>query len=122
MVKQGYEFWGKQIPEFDQFWSFLTRLCDPEKSCLGCRQGGGPPFCSIRRCARERRVDVCVFCPEYPCKRVVQLADGYPTLIADGKRMKKVGIEAWIQEQKKRSKTGFVYADIRCHPCNVPRD
>jgi hypothetical protein len=34
----------------------------------------------------------------------------------------KIGIEAWIQEQKERSKTGFVYADIRCHPYNVPRD
>lgn len=122
MVKGGYEFWGKELPEFNEFWKFLADLCDPEKSCPGCRQEGGPPFCSIRKCARKRKVDICVFCEDYPCKRVLAIAKGYPTLIADGKRMQEIGIEAWIQEQKKRAKTGFAYADIRCHPYEVPRE
>ena len=121
MVKEGYEFWGKGIPGFKEFWEFLSRLCDPDKSCPGCRQGGGPPFCSIRKCARKRKVDVCVYCQEYPCERVVQIAEGYPTLISDGKRIKKIGAEAWIKEQEDRGKTGFAYADIRCHPFDVPR-
>ena len=45
---------------------------------------------------------------------------GYPTLIADGKRIKKIGIDAWIEEQEERVKTGFAYADIRCYPHEVP--
>jgi len=45
---------------------------------------------------------------------------GYPTLIADGKRIKKIGIDAWIEEQEERVKTGFAYADIRCYPYEVP--
>lgn len=46
--------------------------------------------------------------------------DGYPTLIANGRRMKEIGPDAWIREQEERAKTGFAYADIRCYPYNVP--
>ena len=122
MTKEGYELWSKEIPCFNEFWKFLTNLCDPEKACPGCREGGGPPFCSIRKCAREREVDVCVFCENYPCERIEMLAKGYPTLIPDGERLKEIGIEAWLGEQKERAKTGFAYADIRCHPYNVPSE
>lgn len=122
MSKEGYEFWGKEIPGFNGFWDFLNNLCEPEKACPGCRQGGGPPFCTIKKCAQEHKVDVCVFCEEYPCKRVLGIAKGYPTLIADGKRIKEVGMEKWIQEQEERSKTGFAYADIRYHPYDIPTD
>ena len=122
MVKEGYESWGKELPGFNGFWSFLIDLCEPDKACSGCRQGGGPPFCSIRKCARERQVDICVSCEEYPCKRVLRIAKGYPTLIADGKRRQEVGIEAWIQEQEERAKTGFAYVDIRCYPYDVPEE
>lgn len=122
MSKEGYEFWGKDLPGFNEFWSFLSDLSDPDKGCPGCRKGGGPPFCSIRKCARERKVDVCVFCEQYPCGRVLEIAKGYPTLIADGERMRKLGMEAWLQEQEERAKTGFAYADIRCHPYNVPAE
>jgi len=122
MVREGYEFWGQEIPGFDDFWRFLASLCDPEKSCPGCRQGGGPPFCSIRKCARERKVEVCVYCEEYPCQRVLGIAKGYPTLIADGKRIQEVGLESWLQEQEERAKTGFAYADIRYHPYDIPAE
>jgi len=34
--------------------------------------------------------------------------------------MKEIGIEAWIEEQEKRAKTGFAYVDIRCEPYDIP--
>lgn len=119
MAEEGYDAWGKEIPGFSEFWEFLGKLCDPE-SHPTCRKGCGPPFCSVRKCAQNREVDVCVFCEEYPCFRIKELARGYPTLLADGERMKAIGIDAWIEEQKKRARTGFVYADIRCYPYRVP--
>ena len=122
MAKEGYTFWGGEIPGFKEFWSFLAHLCDPEQACPGCRQGGGPPFCAIRKCARERGVDLCVFCDEYPCKRVLGIAKGYPTLIADGQRIREIGLERWIQEQGERAKSGFAYVDIRCHPYDIPTE
>lgn len=122
MSKEGYEYWGKEIPGFKEFWKFLDNLCDPDKNCPGCRDGGGPPFCAIRKCAKEKKVDVCVFCDEYPCNKIQMLAKGYVTLIADGKIMKDIGIDEWIKEQEERAKTGFAYVDIRHHPYEVPSE
>jgi hypothetical protein len=122
MVKEGYEFWGKEIPEFNEFWGFLTNLSQPDTSCPGCRQGGGPPFCTIRKCAREKGLEICVECDEYPCRRIHAIAEGYPTLLSEGKRIQKIGIDAWIKEQEERVKTGFAYVDIRCYPYEVPKD
>lgn len=122
MEEEGYTVWGDGIPGFSEFWLFLNNLCDPEKACPGCRQGGGPPFCSIRKCCQKRGFDICVFCDDYPCHRITALGKGYPTLIADGMRIKEIGIDKWIEEQRKRVKTGFIYADIRCYPYSVPDD
>ena len=122
MAGEGYDQWGNDMPNFKEFWKFLTERCDPDKCCPGCRQGGGAPFCSIKKCAREKKIDICVFCQDYPCKRILGLAQGYTTLIAYGKRMKEVGIDTWIKEQEQRAKTGFVYSDIRCKPYTVPED
>jgi hypothetical protein len=120
MARDGWDKWGAEQPGFSEFWKFLANLCDPDKIGPGCRQDCGAPFCAIRKCARNKKIDVCVFCEEYPCKRVLEIAKGYPTLISDGRRMKEIGIEAWVGEQKKRAETGFVYSDIRCYPYNVP--
>lgn len=122
MVTEGYEDWGGELPGFKAFWEFLADLSDPDKSCPGCRQDGGPPFCTIRKCAREKGFDLCVYCEEYPCRRVLGIAEGYPTLLADGERIRKIGVDAWIQEQEERAKTGFAYMDIRCYPYTVPDD
>jgi hypothetical protein len=122
MANEGYEFWGQELSGFTEFWGFLTDLCDPDRACPGCRQGGGPPFCGIRKCACQRGVEICTLCKEYPCERVLEIAKGYPTLIADGQRMREIGIEAWIQEQEKRAETGFAYVDVRCYPYNVPEE
>ncbi|OPY53332.1 MAG: hypothetical protein A4E49_01439 [Methanosaeta sp. PtaU1.Bin112] len=32
--------------------------------CAGCGNGGGPPDCTIRICARERGYELCSFCPD----------------------------------------------------------
>jgi hypothetical protein len=120
MTGEGYELWGVEIPGFNEFWKFLGNLCDPDKSCPGCRQDGGYPLCSIRKCARKKKVDTCPFCDQYPCRRIKALAKGYPTLIPDGQRLKKIGVDAWLKEQKQRAQTGFQYTDIRCQPYEIP--
>ncbi|MBN2210736.1 MAG: DUF3795 domain-containing protein [Sedimentisphaerales bacterium] len=121
MRKDAWEYFGPNIEGFTDFWSFLDRLAEGSSNC--CREGNcGAPFCSIRKCAREKGVDVCVFCAEYPCRRIKSIAKGYPTLLADGQRIKAIGMDAWIAEQQERAKTGFAYADIRCHPYEVPND
>ncbi len=122
IVKEGYDDWGQELPNFRGFRAFLDHLCDPDRSCPGCREGGGPPFCGIRTCAQARGVQTCPQCTDYPCHRIAALAAGYPTLIPDGRRMQRIGVGAWVVEQEERAGTGFCYVDNRCHPYNIPAD
>jgi len=119
MGKEGYPHWGQRIPGFKELWSYLERLCSSgEKTC--CRMDScGVPSCGIRKCAQEKKLEVCILCNEDPCSRILSLAKGYPTLLADGERMKEIGIEKWVKEQEDRRQTGFACVDIRCYPYDV---
>lgn len=114
LAGDGWEDYGEYIvPDFMQFWATLNRLADFDKTCPDCRGGCGDPGCNIRKCATDREVELCPFCEQYPCKHISELAQRYPNLIGDGERLKKIGVEAWIEEQEERCRTGFCYCDIR---------
>jgi hypothetical protein len=113
MTKESYEVYGFEIPGFEAFWTFLGDLCEKANACPGCRAGGGNPYCEIRQCARGRGVEICADCADYPCERVEHFAQVYPTILVDAKRLREVGLGAWIKEQEQRAATGFCYADIR---------
>jgi Protein of unknown function (DUF3795) len=116
---EAIEYWGPGMSDFNEFWRFLEGLTTEER--CSCRAGTcGPPFCTIRKCAPSKGVEVCPFCDEYPCDRILGLAKGYVMMLADGARMKEIGLDNWIEEQEKRRATGFAYVDIRCEPYDVP--
>ncbi len=118
--KDSMETWGPNLPDFNEFWRFLNDLAASEERC-SCRENTcGPPFCAIRKCALEKGEEVCAFCDEYPCERIMGIAKGYVTMLADGERMRAIGLGRWIEEQEERRATGFAYADIRCHPYEIP--
>ncbi len=121
MVNGEWDKWGKDLPNFNPFWEFLTKISDPD-GCPGCRQGGGPPVCSIRECAQTKGIDLCPYCDEFPCHRIEEMAKGFINLIPNMKRMKEVGFDAWLQEQQELAETGFCYCDIRCSDDEVPND
>jgi hypothetical protein len=112
MAEEGWPFWGHTIPGFCGFWEFLEKL-DADGGCPGCRAGGGYPECQIRRCARERGLDLCNECADFPCSYVEALAARYPTLLADNHRLQAVGLDRWLSEQQERARRGVVYADVR---------
>lgn len=114
MVDEGWPYWGQEIPGFSGFWQFLQEL-QAEGGCPGCRAGGGDPGCQIRACARERDVELCSQCADFPCAHVKALAARYPTLLADNARRQEVGLEKWLEEQSERADRGVVYTDIRYH-------
>ncbi len=120
MAKEGYEYWAKDIPGFQEFWEFLQSLSEQNTACPGCRDGGGPPFCGIRKCALVRGVRLCPECSAYPCRHVKALGEGYPMLLADGERIRRIGLDKWVHEQQERARNGFCYADVRCEPCEIP--
>ncbi|MBN1425155.1 DUF3795 domain-containing protein [Candidatus Fermentibacteria bacterium] len=82
-------------PEFESVLQFLK-----SGSCTGCRAGGSSvPFCSARTCFRDKGVDFCFQCDEFPCDR-----NEYPDSLGErwrayGKRMGEIGPEAFYREQ-----------------------
>ena len=83
--KEGWEDWGEHAQEgFGEFWRVLGKLAETDETCPGCRGGCGFPGCEIRVCAREREVEVCPMCEDFPCEHIHGLARSYPTLISDG--------------------------------------
>jgi hypothetical protein len=111
MADEGWPFWRQTFPGFAEFWQFLEGLT--QDTCPGCRAGGGDPGCRIRRCARERGVDLCLNCPDFACEHVEALAARYPTLLADNRRLRALGLAHWLAEQEERVRRGVVYADSR---------
>ena len=112
--EEGWDTWYKYDSSikdtFPVFWELLESLT---KLDCTCRTGGGPPDCKIRNCAREKRVNACPFCSEYPCDQIEGLAEHYVSAIQDGKRLQKIGLKKWVGEQDERARRGVVYADTR---------
>jgi len=71
---------------------------------------------------RSRSLELCSQCPDFPCEHVETLAARYPTLIADNVRLKAVGLEQWLIEQKERVRRGVVYADTRYQNHDLEND
>ncbi len=116
--EEGFDDFYQYLPDmketFPTFWTFLEKLASFECSC---RTGkGGPPDCKIRNCATERRILLCPLCTEYPCKDIERLAERYPTLLQDGRRLRRIGVTKWVDEQEARARRGFTYADVRFSP------
>ncbi|MCP4545033.1 MAG: DUF3795 domain-containing protein [bacterium] len=116
MAADGWRSFGEYaFEDFKSFWSTLNKLAEFEKECPDCRGGCGDPGCNIRKCAQERGTELCPLCVEFPCRHIDVLAQRYPNLIGDGRRLKQVGVETWVREQEVRRRTGFCYCDIRFH-------
>jgi hypothetical protein len=97
--------------------------------CHGCKtkvNAGLSADCVMRLCARDRGLDFCVECDEYPCGTVQTFErDGYPhhTLItANSEAIADGGVDVWLEEQKKRWScpacgTAFTWYEEECAEC-----
>jgi len=89
------------LAHYQEFLAVLDFLSTVD--CVGCRAGGSTlPFCAARTCFREKGVDFCFQCDEYPCQR-----NQFPANLAErwrayNDRMKAVGVEAFHEEQLKK--------------------
>jgi len=100
MQESGWEYYGDQLyPEFQAFWKVLTDLKQMDETSPLCKGGCGDPDCAIRICAKERGLEVCALCEDFPCQLLVDFQRRYPFLIENGNRIKEIGIEAWLREQ-----------------------
>lgn len=74
--------------------------------CKGCREQNGRVLkndsCATLECVKEKGVDYCFECGDFPCPKlasVADMADSYPhnLKLYNLCRMKKVGVEAWAE-------------------------
>jgi hypothetical protein len=96
--------WADNIPALAQYAGFravLDLLADA--SCAGCRvERSKSPICEARTCCREKGVEFCFQCDEFPCDR-----NQYPDhlrqrWLSNNQRMKEIGVEQFFQEQAKK--------------------
>ena len=73
--------------------------------CPGCRQGGGPPWCEVKKCCFEKGLRICFECEEFPCSKIKEYAD--PDTMDRYKRSKEIGFEKWVEEQRQKAKEGY---------------
>lgn len=65
-------------------WSklFSTSFLPSEINCMGCHseklQFGHCSTCTIRKCAREKELENCAVCNEYPCDRLKAFMETAP--------------------------------------------
>lgn len=87
-------------PVFENYAAFKVLLeFFGEGSCGGCREGGclRQP-CNVHRCVREKGVDYCFECDEFPCERT-----GFPPFLYEKWRnnnitMKQLGVEGYYKK------------------------
>ena len=82
--------------------------------CDGCRASldiHWSPDCRIMLCARKKEIRYCFQCEDFPCPILDKFSsDGvshHERTVRNLKRMKEIGIEAWLDEQKRRNQCVF---------------
>ncbi len=103
MEKVNFSEMAKAIPFMKRkYKGYLKSMEFFKEECPGCRNKGGNPFCSIRKCATKHGYFTCAECEtEYPCKKFdmlfrVHIDDEIQTTIEN---IRNVGMEHHIKSQ-----------------------
>jgi len=110
MKKAGFEEIIHLIPGGDGFWPFLKGMAN-DGVCISCREGSGNPGCTVRICAKEKGVEMCALCDNYPCDKFAAFFEGYPVLEHDNALIRREGLDEWSKLQDERLARGFTYSD-----------
>ena len=95
---------GKDFKDYDTAYKVLGMMVK-FRCHKGCRNGGGPPFCKIRKCVQKKELDGCWECDEFDdfgdCKKLDFLTgvhdDGH---IKNLRRIKKKGKKGFIDGKR----------------------
>lgn len=86
----------KNYPAFKELLDHFTQA-----NCRGCRQGDCKyPDCGVAACYKQKGVDFCFQCDEFPCKKTNFDLDLKQRWLRMNTRMKEIGVEAYFEETK----------------------
>jgi hypothetical protein len=99
---------------------------NPIEFCPGCRQDNQCGDCDIRDCARNREIDYCSLCSDFPCDKLERFnADGKPhhaESISNLNLLKEVGESKWLETQNEKWSCGcgtrYSWYMKECEKCN----
>jgi len=82
-------------------------------SCPTCRQIK-EPWCDVLKCEKARKLQSCLLCEEFlDCPSTAYHRDRYPFVIENYNRVKEIGLEKHLAEERKKAKNGITLIDIR---------
>lgn len=115
---------------FDSYCGIYCGACSTP-GCNGCKimnENHWSPDCKFIQCAQSKNVDACPLCDQYPCDNIMEFEKDkhvhHKTVVPNGKRIKEIGLEAWLEEQKERwtceqCGKGFTWFDDKCKSCGT---
>ena len=82
-------------------------------SCLTCRQIK-EPWCDVLKCDKASKLQSCLLCEEFlDCPSTAYHRDRYPFVIENYNRVKEIGLEKHLAEERKKAKNEITLIDIR---------
>ena len=92
-------------PQFEAMVDFLSDV-----NCTGCRQGSTAclPTCTIRTCFREKGVDFCGDCADFPCEKSPYPGQFKQRWVEMNRRIHEVGAEQYYNEQVRKPRYGGI--------------
>ena len=93
---------SKFLPVFGNYPQFKGLLNHfTQGNCSGCRKGDCRyPNCGVASCYRQKGVDFCFQCGEFPCEKTNFDPDLKARWIKMNYRMKEIGVQAYFEETK----------------------
>ena len=95
----------------DEFAACLGNVPKEELACGGCKSDtiyAGCSTCSLRRCAREKNIEYCIDCTDFPCKSystwqtVAKFLPHTHEAASSLKVIKSNGVDHWRDAQRRR--------------------
>lgn len=111
-----YSEWAPMVAEYfpavkgwNEFEGVMGWLMSQD--CPTCLGGGGNPDCAIRICAKEKGLAGCWECSEDPCDKLAyrEIDGTHSGSDKNRQRIREVGLDAWLAEQKALVEGGFSY-------------
>ncbi len=101
-----------------EIWERVAKATDKsiqEVQCKGCREQGGCPMlkdCQTLACAREKGVDFCCQCGDFPCTRLQPMKQGaertpHNLKVYNLLRLKRLGLEGFLAESARTRQRYF---------------
>jgi len=94
----------QNYPAFKQLLAHFSQA-----NCKGCRRGDCKyPNCGVATCHRQKGVDFCFQCSDFPCEKSNFDPNLHERWLRMNRRMRELGVEAYYEETKDQPR----YADV----------